>query len=349
MKSIVVIPIAILLGVAIFVALLMIVKGGYFATKRRKTKLGLVKLAGAGLKLPDDAPEDYDESSGVDTDGGEAVGPVTVVTGGKTSDEPDISIGDAESQETVAVPIESTKEDSSLDPSGPPPSKQSTDGDKRDKDESGPSDGTVVRQSDSRPFGEKLPMIEDVPVGSPVKSAATTVRKIVDLPIENPFLAGRASSASGDGNAKKTSSPQRKRLPETVKMKDRKVILAEDVAINRDLIAMYFDGSGIKFEFAVNGREVCEKFERDPGAYSMILMDIQMPEMDGYEVSRRIRAMDVDWAKQIPIIAMTGNDQKEDIDLCFDAGMDDHIPKPIDMEVLQEKVFDIITLSAENY
>jgi CheY-like chemotaxis protein len=380
--------VALFLGAAVFVALLMIIKGGYFATKRRKTKLGLVKLAGAGLKL-DDEPEYSGETTpsvaagdGAPKTGAAGVGtgnkPASVVanagtsigagtntakdapTGGNTKEAGGTVAKDApatgaspaavpneaddldeysDSQETQAVPLESVNEESDTAPAVPASLKRSIGGGDIGNDgETKQSAGAAVKRSERRLFGEKLPMLEDGPV----------VRKIVEVPVENPFINGRLSVQS-DSSAKKTTTTQRRRLPETVKMKDRKVILAEDVAINRDLIAMYFDGSGVKFEFAVNGREVCEKFERDPSAYSLILMDIQMPEMDGYEVSKRIRAMDADWAKQIPIIAMTGNDQKEDIDLCFEAGMDDHIPKPIDMEVLQDKVFDILTLNAESF
>jgi CheY-like chemotaxis protein len=327
----IIIPAALLLGAAFFIALLMVVKGGYFATKRKKTKLGLVKVAGSGLKFEDgEAPEGSEgqpasaeeggpkiESAGVNTDSVVSTGAGVDDDAGGTDDDESVAADvpaadavpdeldgygeDAEYQETLAVPLESVNEENDADAEAPLPDEEP-----------------------AKPVGP--------------------VRKIVELPVENPFINGKLA----DHN-KKTTTHQRRRLPETVKMKDRRVILAEDVAINRDLIAMYFDGSGVKFEFAVNGREVCEKFERDPSSYSLILMDIQMPEMDGYEVSRKIRAMDVDWAKQIPIIAMTGNDQKEDIDRCFEAGMDDHIPKPIDMEVLQDKVFDILTLNAESY
>jgi CheY-like chemotaxis protein len=377
--------VALFLGAAVFVAFLMIIKGGYFATKRRKTKLGLVKVAGAGLKLEDE-PEDSGETTpsisagggvpktgaaGIGTDNKAASVAANAGTGigaNTTKDAP--AVGDAkeaggtvakdapaagvspaipneadgldeysDSQETQAVPLESVNEENDAAAAVPASLKRSIGGGDISNDgETKQPTGAAVKRSEHRLFGEKLPMLEDGPV----------VRKIVEVPVENPFINGRLSVQS-DSSAKKTTTTQRRRLPETVKMKDRKVILAEDVAINRDLIAMYFDGSGVKFEFAVNGREVCEKFERDPSAYSLILMDIQMPEMDGYEVSKRIRAMDADWAKQIPIIAMTGNDQKEDIDLCFEAGMDDHIPKPIDMEVLQDKVFDILTLNAESF
>jgi len=366
--EIIVIPVALLLGAAAFIALMMIIKGGYFATKRRKTKLGLVRVAGAGLKLDgedEEDPEGSDGQSGAAKDGGADIDTANDASAGTGTDKDaaadapvDVDIGEPAYDVTADAPAADAPTDE-LDVSGedakpavkldvikeeiddepvapPPPSKPSFNvADKRDDDDGKPSGGSAVRPFVSRPFGEKLSVTE----------TRAVVKKIVDTPVENPFITGRSSAS--DGSAKRTTIIHRRRLPETVKMKDRKVILAEDVAINRDLIAMYFDGSGVKFEFAVNGREVCEKFERDPNAYSLILMDIQMPEMDGYEVSRRIRAMDVEWAKQIPIIAMTGNDQKEDIDLCFEAGMDDHIPKPIDMEVLQEKVFDIITLNAE--
>jgi len=293
----IIIPVALLLGAAVFVALITIIKGGYFATKRRKTKLGLVKLAGAGLKLNEEGePDGSDGQSGV-----AEVGAVrTISTDSKAGIGADVN-NNVDMDDTGDV-----KTDAPAAAADAPSAVGAL------PDELGGYENTEYEETLAVPIESvnELPMIDEEP--GPV----SPVRKIVDLQVENPFITGK-----GDGHAKKPSTPQRRRLPETVKMKDRKVILAEDVAINRD----------------------------DPGAYSLILMDIQMPEMDGYEVSRRIRSMDVDWAKQIPIIAMTGNDQKEDIDLCFEAGMDDHIPKPIDMEVLQEKVFDIITLNSESF
>jgi len=378
----VVIPIALLLGVAAFVLLLTIIKGGYFATKRRKTKLGLVKVAGAGLMFGGDesgesgaepvvAAEEASADAGAAAetgrdDGGAnadtADGTGTAAAGDKTADSGEKD----ESRETFSVQPDSVKEENDSGTAAPPPSKQPSGADGGTAGEDKRFGGSGVRPVMNRPFGEKLHVTETRPVvrkivnppvenpfdnlkSSNLSEPRSVVKKIADPPAENPFIGGKLASLNESPSGKKTAVVKRKRLPETVKMKDRKVILAEDVAINRDLIAMYFDGSGVKFEFAVNGREVCEKFEREPNAYSLILMDIQMPEMDGYEVSRKIRSMDVDWAKQIPIIAMTGNDQKEDIDLCFEAGMDDHIPKPIDMEILQEKVFDILTLNAESF
>jgi len=134
-------------------------------------------------------------------------------------------------------------------------------------------------------------------------------------------------------------------LPDDIKSGARRALLAEDVEINRELVSMYFEDSGITLDFAENGKEALDMFEKDPEKYCLILMDIQMPVMDGYEAARAIRAVGAEWAKNVPIIAMTANVFKEDIDNCFAAGMNDHIGKPIDMEVLHDKVFKILSRS----
>jgi CheY-like chemotaxis protein len=72
-------------------------------------------------------------------------------------------------------------------------------------------------------------------------------------------------------------------------------------------------------------------FSENPGRYDAILMDVQMPEMDGYEASRRIRALGAPNASSIPIIAMTANVFREDIEKCLEAGMNDHLGKPLDI------------------
>jgi len=72
-------------------------------------------------------------------------------------------------------------------------------------------------------------------------------------------------------------------------------------------------------------------FEAAPDKYDMIFMDVQMPEMDGYEATRLIRAFDVPRAKTIPIIAMTANVFREDVEKCFEAGMNGHVGKPLNI------------------
>jgi signal transduction histidine kinase/PAS domain-containing protein len=111
-----------------------------------------------------------------------------------------------------------------------------------------------------------------------------------------------------------------------------RILLVEDMEINREIVMALLEPTQLGIDCAGNGSEAVWMFERDPHKYNLIFMDIQMPEMDGFEATRRIRAMDIPQAKIIPIIAMTANVFKEDIEKCLDAGMDDHIGKPIDIE-----------------
>jgi CheY-like chemotaxis protein len=79
-------------------------------------------------------------------------------------------------------------------------------------------------------------------------------------------------------------------------------------------------------------------FSETPLKYDLILMDIQMPEMDGYEATRRIRALDIPAAKTIPIVAMTANVFQEDIERCLQAGMNSHVGKPLDFKEVLERL-----------
>ncbi|MDR2536055.1 MAG: response regulator [Treponema sp.] len=109
------------------------------------------------------------------------------------------------------------------------------------------------------------------------------------------------------------------------------ILLAEDIQINQEIAATLLEDTGITIEFAETGIEAVAMFKEGCDKYALILMDIHMPEMDGYEAARQIRKLDNPWAKSVPIIAMTANVFSEDIQKCRDAGMNDHIGKPIDM------------------
>jgi signal transduction histidine kinase/DNA-binding response OmpR family regulator/ABC-type amino acid transport substrate-binding protein len=112
----------------------------------------------------------------------------------------------------------------------------------------------------------------------------------------------------------------------------RHLLLAEDVEINREIIQTVLEPTLLTFDCAENGIEALRMFSEEPEKYDMIFMDVQMPEMDGYEATRKIRALDIPKAKQIPIIAMTANVFREDIDKCFEAGMNGHVGKPLDFD-----------------
>ncbi|MCL2183476.1 MAG: response regulator [Chitinispirillia bacterium] len=115
--------------------------------------------------------------------------------------------------------------------------------------------------------------------------------------------------------------------------KGHRVLLAEDVEINREIINVFVEPTLLEVDYAVNGLEAAEKFGRSAvGYYDLILMDLQMPEMDGYDATRKIRESSHASAKEIPIIAMTANVFKEDIDKCLEAGMNAHIGKPVDID-----------------
>ncbi|MDR1619642.1 MAG: response regulator, partial [Clostridiales bacterium] len=110
------------------------------------------------------------------------------------------------------------------------------------------------------------------------------------------------------------------------------LLLAEDIVINREIIKALLEPTGIHIDCANNGLEAVQMFLAQPEKYDLIFMDIQMPEMDGLSATRRIRNSGIQMANAIPIVAMTANVFKEDIERCLDAGMDDHIGKPIDFD-----------------
>jgi CheY-like chemotaxis protein len=125
----------------------------------------------------------------------------------------------------------------------------------------------------------------------------------------------------------------------------RRVLLAEDVEINREIVLELFKPTQLEINCAENGAEAVRKFSEAPDLYDLIFMDVQMPEMDGYEATQRIRTVEAELQKKdpkrrnrVPIIAMTANVFREDIDKCLDAGMDSHVGKPLDFEEVIKKL-----------
>lgn len=134
----------------------------------------------------------------------------------------------------------------------------------------------------------------------------------------------------GNGQFKKESEN-----PEDYDFTGCKVLLAEDTDFNRDVATELLDMVNMKVECAVDGKQAYEKFmESQPGDYDAILMDIQMPEMNGYEATKAIRESEHPLAKDIPIIAMTANAFSQDVAEALAAGMNAHVSKPIDSDIL---------------
>ncbi|MDR1625531.1 MAG: response regulator [Spirochaetia bacterium] len=120
--------------------------------------------------------------------------------------------------------------------------------------------------------------------------------------------------------------------------KGRRLLLAEDVKINQEIVLSLLEPTAITIDCADNGKEAVAKFSAAAEKYDMIFMDVQMPEMDGYTATRRIREMDSPAAKKIPIVAMTANVFREDIEKCLACGMNDHLGKPMNIDEVMEKL-----------
>jgi signal transduction histidine kinase/DNA-binding response OmpR family regulator/PAS domain-containing protein len=118
----------------------------------------------------------------------------------------------------------------------------------------------------------------------------------------------------------------------------RRILLVEDVDINREIVMTMMEPLQIEIDCAVNGTEAVEMFTAEPDRYDLIFMDLQMPVLDGFGASREIRKLNSEKAKTIPIIAMTANVFREDVEKCLAAGMNDHIGKPLDFDKVLEKL-----------
>jgi len=132
--------------------------------------------------------------------------------------------------------------------------------------------------------------------------------------------------------------PDKKEEAEIESFEGFTILLAEDVEINREIVLAMLEPTKIKIECAENGLEAFDMISGDPGNYDMILMDVQMPEMDGYNATRLIRALDTPETSKIPIVALTANVFREDIEKCLEAGMNDHLGKPFGFD----EVIDIL-------
>ena len=192
--------------------------------------------------------------------------------------------------------------------------------------------------------------------GEPVKSVVTMISatewtvienearnagvdKFISKPLFPSSIADCINQCIGEGPLVQAAAPAGESADD---FSGRRIILAEDIEINREIVLSLLEPTGLTIDCAENGKEALRLYTENPERYNMIFMDVQMPEMDGYEATRHIRAFEAARAqagtesgengRDIPIIAMTANVFKEDIDQCLAAGMNGHMGKPLDQE-----------------
>ena len=149
-------------------------------------------------------------------------------------------------------------------------------------------------------------------------------------PISNTVLSGAIASMLTGLQYKRPEALPQGRLREDIR--GARVLLVEDNEVNQEVGVKMLEKAGLHVEIADNGRIAVEKLASDPSRYVAVLMDIQMPEMDGYEATRTIRQ--IQGNTDLPIIAMTAHAFAEERRKCLDIGMNDHIPKPVDIQRL---------------
>ena len=155
----------------------------------------------------------------------------------------------------------------------------------------------------------------------------------VDTFVAKPLFAGTVMDEFREAFKSKNTRLEK----QTVDLKGRRVLLAEDVMVNAEIMMMVLSMREMEVEHAENGRVAVDMFSsHDEGYYDAILMDMRMPEMDGLEATRTIRAMDRADARTIPIIALTANAFDEDVQRSMQAGLDAHLSKPVEPDLLFE-------------
>jgi PAS domain S-box-containing protein len=151
---------------------------------------------------------------------------------------------------------------------------------------------------------------------------------------ETAAQADESDAQGGKGGARANSDAE----SEKTTFEGNTILLAEDVEVNREIVIALLEPALVDVVCAENGIEAVHLFSEDPERFDMIFMDVQMPEMDGLEATRTIRALGTPKARSIPIVAMTANVFREDIEHCLSVGMNSHVGKPLDFDSVFDKL-----------
>lgn len=196
-------------------------------------------------------------------------------------------------------------------------------------------DGIAVTREIRRRVGENVPIIISAYDWSDIEpeARAAGANAFISKPLFKSRLAKTFSSLVGDEDWSEQETPLMELS--NIDMSNCRALLVEDNSLNVEIAAEFLKMTGIDVECASNGTEAVDKMVGcEDGYYDIIFMDIQMPQMNGYDATRAIRAMNRDYCKQIPIVAMTANAFAEDVQSAKTVGMNEHIAKPLDLKTL---------------
>jgi CheY-like chemotaxis protein len=186
----------------------------------------------------------------------------------------------------------------------------------------GPEKDTGDRRTKGSTFTVTVPFPGEVPASFPL------------LPAETLRMAGPVSEASSDAPIPPTDPAPHGEVRKV------KVLLAEDDSITRKFMEIMLERRNFEFESAGDGHEAVDKWEK--GEFDVVLMDVQMPRLDGYEATGLIREKECGLGTRTPIIALTANAMRKDEERCLAAGMDGYLSKPIDFTKLVECIGEIL-------
>jgi signal transduction histidine kinase/CheY-like chemotaxis protein len=159
----------------------------------------------------------------------------------------------------------------------------------------------------------------------------------IDQVLQKPFTCSALRKVVGEVCAQENADSQNPEEEEDQSMAGLRFLAAEDNMINAEMLRDLLEMNGARCEIAGNGRAALAKFSNSkPGTYDVILMDTQMPVMDGYAAATAIRGLAREDAESVPIIAMTANTMEEDVSRIYEAGINSHIRKPMSIRTLQK-------------
>lgn len=172
----------------------------------------------------------------------------------------------------------------------------------------------------------------------------TDEAKVIDAFLAKPFFLTSFRQKIDDiiNSGRQSEEPEEDTAEKSI-LEGMHILVAEDNEINAEILSELLDIAGATCDICENGQVAVETFSKsEPDKYQLILMDVQMPVMNGYEATRQIRELNHPRAEKIPIIAMTANAFAEDIRDALESGMNAHVAKPVDMSVLDQTVINVL-------